>query len=64
MKITQKRRCCKWRWSCYAAGRDGFWLHRHLRSIGIQNEVIDAASIQANRRLRPVKTDRLDGDAR
>ncbi len=32
--------------SCYEAGRDGFWLHRHLRSIGIQNEVIDAASIE------------------
>ena len=20
--------------SCYEAGRDGFWLHRHLRSVG------------------------------
>ena len=28
--------------SCYEAGRDGFWLHRHLRSVGIENEVIDA----------------------
>ena len=48
--------------SCYEAGRDGFWLHRHLRSVGIENEVIDAASIEVNRRLRHVKTDRLDGD--
>jgi transposase len=24
--------------SCYEAGRDGFWLHRHLRSVGIENE--------------------------
>jgi transposase len=48
--------------SCYEAGRDGFWLHRHLRSVGIENQVIDAASIEMNRRLRHVKTDRLDGE--
>jgi transposase len=30
--------------SCYEAGRDGFWLHRHLLSLGIENEVVDAAS--------------------
>ncbi len=48
--------------SCYEAGRDGFWLHRHLRSIGVENEVVDAASIEVNRRLRHVKTDRLDGE--
>ena len=45
--------------SCYEAGRDGFWLHRHLISIGIENGVIDAASIEASRRLRHVKTARL-----
>ena len=48
--------------SCYEAGRDGFWLHRHLSSVGIENEVVDAASIEVSRRLRHVKTDRLDGD--
>jgi transposase len=48
--------------SCYEAGRDGFWLHRHLISVGIENEVIDAASIEVSRRLRHVKTDRLDGE--
>ena len=48
--------------SCYEAGRDGFWLHRHLRSVGIENEVLDAASIEVSRRLRHVKTDRLDGE--
>jgi transposase len=48
--------------SCYEAGRDGFWLHRHLVSIGIENRVVDAASIEVSRRLRHVKTDRLDGD--
>jgi transposase len=48
--------------SCYEAGRDGFWLHRHLVSIGIANQVVDAASIEVSRRLRHVKTDRLDGE--
>jgi len=48
--------------SCYEAGRDGFWLHRYLRSVGIENEVVDAASIEVSRRLRHVKTDRLDGE--
>jgi transposase len=48
--------------SCYEAGRDGFWLHRHLVSVGIENAVVDAASIEVSRRLRHVKTDRLDGD--
>jgi len=44
-------------------GRSGrLLLHRHLRSVGIENEVIDAASIEVNRRLRHVKTDRLDGE--
>ena len=46
--------------SCYEAGRDGFWLHRYLRSKGIENDVVDAASIEVSRRLRHVKTDRLD----
>jgi transposase len=48
--------------SCYEAGRDGFWLHRQMVSIGIENRVVDAASIEVSRRLRHVKTDRLDGD--
>ena len=46
--------------SCYEAGRDGFWLHRHLVAHGIQNHVIDSASIEVNRRQRRAKTDRLD----
>jgi hypothetical protein len=33
-----------------------------LGSVGIENEVVDAASIEVNRRLRHMKTDRLDGD--
>jgi transposase len=46
--------------SCYEAGRYGFWLHRWLAANGIQNVVIDSASIEVNRRKRRAKTDRLD----
>jgi transposase len=47
--------------SCYEAGRDGFWLHRWLLEQGIDNIVVDSASIEVNRRARRAKTDRLDG---
>jgi transposase len=47
--------------SCYEAGRDGFWLHRHLQQAQVDNLVVDSASIEVNRRRRRVKTDRLDG---
>jgi transposase len=47
--------------SCYEAGRDGFWLHRWLLGQGIDNIVVDSASIEVNRRRRRAKTDRLDG---
>ncbi len=46
--------------SCYEAGRDGFWLHRYLVTEGIENLVVDAASIEVPRRKRRAKTDRLD----
>lgn len=46
--------------SCYEAGRDGFWIHRFLVDVGIENIVVDSASIEVNRRQRRVKTDRLD----
>ena len=48
--------------SCYEAGRDGWWLHRWLIEQGIDNIVVDSASIEVNRRARRAKTDRLDGD--
>jgi len=48
--------------SCYEAGRDGWWLHRWLIEQGLDNIVVDAASIEVNRRARRAKTDRLDGD--
>jgi transposase len=44
------------------AGRDGWWLNRWLVEQGIDNIVVDAASIEANRRAKRAKTDRLDGD--
>ncbi len=46
--------------SCYEAGLDGFWLHRVLGDLGIQNIVVDPASIEVRRRKRRRKTDRLD----
>jgi transposase len=45
---------------CYEAGRDGFWLHRYLDKEGAHNLVVDAASIEVNRRARRAKSDRLD----
>src|SRR5215468_7071469 len=42
--------------SIYKAGYDGFWLHRRLTAAGIENRVVDAASIPVERR----KTDRID----
>ena len=46
--------------SCYEAGRDGFWLHRYQEAQGIDNRIVDSASIEVNRRKRRAKTDRLD----
>jgi len=46
--------------TCYEAGRDGFWLHRYLSSQGIDNLVVDSASIEVSRRARRAKSDRLD----
>jgi len=46
--------------SCYEAGRDGFWIHRFLEAKGIQNVIVDPASIEQSRRKRNPKTDRLD----
>jgi transposase len=46
--------------SCYEAGREGFWLHRALTDMGMENIVVDASSIEVNRRQRRAKTDRMD----
>ncbi len=47
--------------SCYEAGRDGFWIHRFLHTQPhCFNLVVDSASIEVDRRLRRLKTDRID----
>jgi transposase len=46
--------------SCYEAGRDGFWLDRFLVAHGVENVLVDAASIEVSRQARRAKTDRLD----
>jgi transposase len=49
--------------SCYEAGMEGFWLHRALVAEGVENLVVDSASIDVSRRRRRAKTDRLDAAA-
>jgi transposase len=45
---------------CYEAGYDAFWLARFLKAHGIECLVIDAGSLEVNRRSRRAKTDRID----
>lgn len=46
----------------YEAGQEGFWLSRALRSRGVEAVVIDAVSLQVDRRHKRAKTDRLDAE--
>jgi len=46
--------------SIHEAGLDGFWVHRLLEANGVESHVVDAASIEVDRRSRRVKTDRVD----
>ena len=46
--------------SCYEAGREGFWPHRALTKLGVKNVVVDSSSIEVNRRARRAKSDKLD----
>jgi transposase len=46
--------------SCYEAGPEGFWLHRWLVAQGVENVVVDSASIEVDRRKRRAKSDGLD----
>ncbi len=46
--------------SCYEAGLEGFWLHRALVAHGLENQVVDSASIDVKRGRKHAKTDRLD----
>ena len=45
--------------SCYEAGRDGFWIHRELEKRSIRNIVVDPSSIEVSRRARRAKTDSM-----
>jgi len=47
--------------SCYEAGREGFWVHRALEQLGIENRIVDAASMDVKRGKR-AKTDRKDAE--
>ena len=60
-KLGLARDCAVY--SCYEAGRDGFWIHHCLTGMGVRNVVVDPASIEINRRRRRVKTDRLDAES-
>jgi transposase len=46
----------------YEAGRDGFWIARHLLAHGIEVHIMHPASIPVERRGRRAKTDRIDLD--
>ncbi|MBY0267246.1 MAG: IS110 family transposase [Burkholderiales bacterium] len=48
--------------SCYEAGLDGHWLHRWLVGQAVDSHVVDASSIEVNRRARRAKTDGIDLD--
>ena len=44
--------------SCYEAGRDGWWLHRWLAQLGVDNIVVDAsASRSTGERAEPRRID-------
>jgi len=46
--------------SGYEIGYDGFWVHRALTGLGVENLVLDASSIEVKRRARRAKSDGLD----
>jgi transposase len=45
---------------CYEVGHDAFWLARFVKARDVECLVIDPGSLQVNRRVRRVKTDRID----
>jgi transposase len=46
--------------SCYEAGRDAFWLDRWLKAHGVDNRILDPASLEVPRGRQRVKTDKVD----
>jgi transposase len=59
-KLRGKGACCLRTVCCYEAGYDGFWLHRVLVNHGVENYVLDAASLPIDRRAKHIKTDNID----
>jgi transposase len=45
---------------CYAAGREGCWLHRFWEAHGLTKHGVESSSIEINRRKRRAKSDALD----
>ena len=46
--------------SCYEAGRDGFWIHRELEKRSIRNIVVDPSSIEVSRSCLLYTSDAAD----
>jgi transposase len=46
--------------SVYEAGFCGFWLHRRLQSLGIENRVVHAADVPTTRKEKDQKRDLID----
>ena len=46
--------------SVYEAGRDGFWVHRWLDSVGVANWVVEPSTVSEKSKGRRPKTDKLD----
>jgi transposase len=44
----------------YEAGRDGFWIARHLPKHDIEVRIVHPASIPVERKKRRAKTDKID----
>jgi len=59
-KVTEKNHSGIRVFSCFEAGYDGFWLHRLLCANGVENHVLDGASLPVDRRAKHIKTDRID----
>ncbi len=46
--------------SVYEAGFSGFWIHRRLQSLGIENRVVHAADVPTTRKEKDQKRDPID----
>jgi transposase len=47
---------------CHEAGRQGFWIHRKLESMGIASGVVDPGSLSEAKKGDRAKTDRIDAE--